>query len=378
MRSQNHLDQRLSIITEMRYSISKNDWNDWHWQMQHRLRTLEDLENYFQLTKDEIDGVRLTLSEKILPLGISPYFASLMDSNNPACPLRRQGIPTSKEGIIKSSDMKDPLDEDADSPVPHLVHRYPDRALLLATNNCATFCRYCTRRRIVGQLEEINLSDLEPAFEYLRKNRLIRDVLISGGDPLTLSTEKLETILQEIRAIKHIEIIRIGTRIPVTLPMRIDDELIYMLRKYHPIWLSLHFTHPKEITNRVRKACIKLADSGIPMGSQTVLLKSINDSPAIIKKLMQKLLTVRVRPYYLFQCDLAKGISHFRTPVKKGLEIIESLRGYTSGYAVPTYVIDAPGGGGKIPLSPNYLLSNENGRLLMRNYKGEIYKYEEL
>jgi lysine 2,3-aminomutase len=377
MKVQNPSNQRSYTIAKMQYDVPKYDWNDWHWQMQHRLRKIEDLENYFQLTKSEIDGIKLAFSKKTLPFGISPYFASLMDPINPKCPIRRQGIPTSKEGIIKYSDMNDPLDEDADSPVPHLVHRYPDRVLLLTTNNCAMFCRYCTRRRIVGQLEEIRISELELTFEYIRKNKLIRDVLISGGDPLTMSTEKLESIIQEIRDIKHVEIIRLGTRVPVTLPMRINDELIVMLKKYHPIWFSLHFTHPKEVTNEVKLACDKLADGGMPLGSQTVLLKGINDSPVIMKKLMQKLLTLRVRPYYLYQCDLAKGISHFRTQVKKGLEIIEGLRGYTSGYAVPTYVIDAPGGGGKIPISPNYLLSKKDGILLMRNYRGEIYEYKE-
>ncbi len=377
MRSSSHLDQKMCCIPKIKQGIANSDWNDWQWQMQHRLRTLEDLEEYFHLTKDEVEGTRLAQYGKTLSLGISPYFASLMDPINPKCPLRKQGIPTAKEGMVKPSDMYDPLGEEDDSPAPHLVHRYPDRVLLLVTNNCAMFCRYCTRRRIVGQLYEMSLSELDPAFEYIKRAKRIRDVLISGGDPLTISTEKLEMIIQRIHEIKHVEIIRIGTKVPVTLPMRIDDELISMLKKYHPIWMSLHFTHPNEITIDVEMACIKLANAGIPLGSQTVLLKGINDSPAIMKKLLHKLLTIRVRPYYLYQCDMAQGISHFRTLIKKGLEIVESLRGYTSGYAVPTYVIDAPKGGGKIPISPNYLLSHECGRILLRNYKGEIYEYEE-
>ncbi|MEM2122534.1 MAG: KamA family radical SAM protein [Candidatus Bathyarchaeia archaeon] len=361
----------------IRFNVPERDWNDWHWQLRNRLRTLEDLEKHFHLTGDEVEGVKLALQGKTLPLGVTPYFASLMDPVDPGCPLRRQGIPTSKEGMVGSSDMLDPLAEEADSPVPHLVHRYPDRVLLLVTNNCPMFCRYCTRRRIVGQTSEVPLPELEPAYGYIRKHRRIRDVLISGGDPLTMSTDRLEEIVKRIREISHVEIIRIGTRAPVTLPMRISDELASMLKRYHPILMSLHFTHPREITPEVEEACNKLADAGIPLGSQTVLLKGINDSPFTIKKLVQRLLTIRVRPYYLYQCDLAQGISHFRTPIRKGVEIIESLRGFTSGYAVPTYVIDAPGGGGKIPVSPNYLLIHEHGRVLLRNYKGYIYEYKE-
>ncbi|MEM3676773.1 MAG: KamA family radical SAM protein [Candidatus Bathyarchaeia archaeon] len=369
----------LELLEKRRISfdVPAEDWGDWHWQLRNRLRNLEDLERYFHLTRDEVEGVELALQGRTLPLGITPYFASLMDPVDPGCPLRRQGIPTSKEGVVGSWDMVDPLAEDADSPVPHLVHRYPDRVLLLVTNNCPMFCRYCTRRRIVGQTGEVPLQELEPAYDYIRRHRRIRDVLISGGDPLTMSTERLEEILGRIREISHVEIVRIGTRAPVTLPMRIDDELLSMLRRYHPIWMSLHFTHPMEITPEVEAACNKLADAGIPLGSQTVLLKGINDSPLTMKRLVHKLLTMRVRPYYLYQCDSARGISHFKTPVRKGIEIIESLRGFTSGYAVPTYVIDAPGGGGKIPISPNYLLMYEHGRVLLRNYKGYVYEYRE-
>ncbi|MEM3071906.1 MAG: KamA family radical SAM protein [Candidatus Bathyarchaeia archaeon] len=363
--------------TALFQNVPESDWNDWRWQMRHRLKTLEELEKYFTLTEEEVKGVELATSRKTLPMAISPYFASLMDPGDPQCPLRKQGVPTEKEGMFQPSDMNDPLGEERDSPVPHLVHRYPDRVLLLVTNNCAMFCRYCTRRRIVGRIEEAGIEELEPAFQYIEGKRSVRDVLISGGDPLTLSTEKLERIIRRIREIKHVEIIRIGTRVPVTLPMRIDEQLTSMLKKYHPLWMSLHFTHPREITPQVEQACRRLADAGVPLGSQTVLLKGINDSPLIIRKLMHKLLTLRVRPYYLYQCDLAQGISHFQTPVETGLKIMESLRGHTSGYAVPTYVIDAPGGGGKIPIAPNYLISYGNGRAVMRNYRGEVYEYKE-
>ncbi|MEM2902003.1 MAG: KamA family radical SAM protein [Candidatus Bathyarchaeia archaeon] len=363
--------------TALFQNVPESDWKDWRWQMRHRLKTLEELEKYFTLTEEEVKGVELATSRKTLPMAISPYFASLMDPGDPQCPLRKQGVPTEKEGMFQPSDMNDPLGEERDSPVPHLVHRYPDRVLLLVTNNCAMFCRYCTRRRIVGRIEEAGIEELEPAFQYIEGKRSVRDVLISGGDPLTLSTEKLERIIRRIREIKHVEIIRIGTRVPVTLPMRIDEQLTSMLKKYHPLWMSLHFTHPREITPQVEQACRRLADAGVPLGSQTVLLKGINDSPLIIRKLMHKLLTLRVRPYYLYQCDLAQGISHFQTPVETGLKIMESLRGHTSGYAVPTYVIDAPGGGGKIPIAPNYLISYGNGRAVMRNYRGEVYEYKE-
>lgn len=377
MKTIGHLELKTQRKPTLSHNVSESDWNDWRWQMRHRLKTLEDLEKHFLLTEEEVKGVDLATRGGTLPMAISPYFASLMHPTDPLCPLRRQGIPTAKEGVFNPADMHDPLGEERDSPTPHLVHRYPDRVLLLATNNCAMFCRYCTRRRIVGRIGEAGLQELEPAFNYIEGKKSVRDVLISGGDPLTMSTEKLEQIIRRIREIKHVEIIRIGTRVPVTLPMRIDEQLTSMLKKYHPLWMSLHFTHPREITPQVEEACRRLADAGIPLGSQTVLLKGINDSPLIIKKLMHKLLTLRVRPYYLYQCDLAQGISHFQTRVETGLKIMESLRGHTSGYAVPTYVIDAPGGGGKIPIAPNYLVSYRNGRVVMRNYRGELYEYKE-
>ena len=276
--------------------------------------------------------------------------------------------------------MADPCAEDRDSPVPHLVHRYPDRVLLLATDHCAMYCRHCTRRRLVGDHEEKDVNPetkFDAAIEYIKANRKIRDVLISGGDPLTLEDEVLESLISKIRAISHVELLRIGTRIPVSLPQRITENLVQMFKKYSPIWMSIHFNHPKEITKRCKNACDMLSESGIPLGSQSVLLKGINDRPFIMKRLVHDLLQIRVRPYYIYQCDPVRGTQHFRTPVATGINIIEKLRGHTSGYAVPTYVIDGPGGGGKIPVGPNYILSQAKGKYVLRNYKGKIYTYLE-
>jgi lysine 2,3-aminomutase len=274
--------------------------------------------------------------------------------------------------------MVDPCAEDRDSPAPHLVHRYPDRVLILATEHCALYCRHCTRRRLVGEHQEDNaVSRFDAAIEYLKSNRKIRDVLISGGDPFILEDEEIENLVQRIRAISHIEFLRIGTRVPVTLPQRITEKMITMLKKYSPIWISIHFNHPKEITKRSKLACDMLSDAGFPLGSQTVLLKGVNDRPYIMKRLMQELLQIRVRPYYIYQCDPVRGTQHFRTPVAAGINIMEKLRGHTSGYAIPTYVIDGPGGGGKIPVGPNYILSQAKGKYVLRNYKGKIYTYLE-
>jgi lysine 2,3-aminomutase len=274
--------------------------------------------------------------------------------------------------------MVDPCGEDKDSPVPGLVHRYPDRVLLLVTDQCAVYCRYCTRRRLVGSHEKpITQGNFEEALKYLRSHRKVRDVLVSGGDPLLLENERIEEILSRLRAIPHIELLRIGTRAPVTLPQRITPGLVRMLKKYHPLMISFHFSHPKEITEAVKRACCDLADGGIPLGSQTVLLKGVNDKPYIMKKLVQELLKIRVRPYYIYQCDLATGTEHFRTSVATGIQIMEKLRGHTTGYAVPTYVIDAPGGGGKIPVEPVYVLSKGNGKMVLRNYEGKVFEYPE-
>lgn len=356
--------------------VKERDWNDWRWQLRHRITTLEQLREILQLTPEEIEGIKH--SKGRLALAVTPYFVSLMDPLNPNCPIRRQAIPRVEELRLSKNDMVDPCGEDKDSPVPGLVHRYPDRVLLLVTDQCAVYCRYCTRRRLVGSTERsITEGNFEEVLKYLKKNRKVRDVLLSGGDPLLLENERLEEILSRLRAIPHIELLRIGTRVPVSLPQRITPGLVKMLKRFHPLMISIHFTHPKEITDAVRKACNDLADGGIPLGSQTVLLKGINDKVQIMKKLVHELLKIRVRPYYIYQCDLAMGTEHFRTSVATGVQIIEKLRGFTTGYAVPTFVVDAPGGGGKIPLEPNYLMAREKGKIILRNYEGKVYEYPE-
>ena len=356
--------------------VSELDWEDWHWQVKNRIRTEENLSHLIKLTSEEEEGVKKSRGR--LSLALTPYWATLMDPDDPNCPIRKQAVPVKLELKTSPHEMNDPCAEDRDSPVPGLVHRYPDRALLLVTEMCFSYCRHCTRRRMVGEDKNIlDLKNLDRAVDYIRSNRKIRDVLISGGDPLMLEDNILEEILKKLRSVSQIEFLRIGTRAPVTLPQRITNGLVSMLKKYAPIWISIHFNHPKEITKRCRFACDILADSGFPLGSQTVLLKGINDRPYIMKKLMHELLKIRVRPYYIYQCDPSKGISHFRTPVAVGINIMEKLRGHTSGYAVPTYVIDAPGGGGKIPVGPNYLISEAKDRYTLRNYKKKIYTYIE-
>ena len=364
--------QQISLFKE----VNPLDWEDWHWQLKHRIRNKEDLSQVIKLTPEEEKGVKKASGR--LSLAITPYWASLIDPENPDCPLRRQAVPVSAESAVSPHEMVDPCAEDRDSPAPHLVHRYPDRVLLLATDHCALYCRHCTRRRLVGEhTEGDSVSRFDAAIEYIKSNRKIRDVLISGGDPFILEDEEIESLIQKLRSISHIEFLRIGTRVPVTLPQRISGNLVAILKKYSPIWISIHFNHPREITRRCRIACEMLADAGIPLGSQTVLLKGINDRPFIMRRLMQELLQIRVRPYYIYQCDPVKGTQHFRTPVAVGINIIEKLRGHTSGYAVPTYVIDGPGGGGKIPVGPNYILSQAKGKYVLRNYKGKIYTYLE-
>jgi lysine 2,3-aminomutase len=356
--------------------VRPENWNDWKWQIAHRIFTLEKLQTIVDLTTRESEAIRLCQGR--FPMAITPYFSSLLDPFNSRCPLRLQCIPQRKELVVGKNDMMDPCGEDQDAVVPNLVHRYPDRVLLLATTRCAMYCRYCTRRRLVGSREvDIPERNLDAILVYLRKNRKIRDVLISGGDPFLLEDHRLEWIVQRLRAIRHIEIVRIGTRAPVTLPMRVTEDLVTMLRRYHPLFVSIHFTHPREITPEVRKACGLLADAGIPLGSQTVLLKGINDHPAVMKRLVHELLKIRVRPYYLYQCDPAMGIDHFKTRISEGVAIVESLRGFTTGYAVPTYVIDAPGGGGKIPVAPDTVLGYTNGTMTLKNYLGKIYQYHE-
>ena len=358
-------------------SVPDHDWNDWQWQLRHRITSLEALETLLKLTPEERGGV--VLAGHNLALAITPYFFNLIDVNDPNCPIRRQVIPRVEETVTASWEMIDPCGEDTHMPVPGLVHRYPDRVLFLVTDRCASYCRYCTRSRVVSGAGEQHLhTDFSEAIQYIRKHTEVRDVLLSGGDPLLFSDDRLEHILSQLRAIPHVEFLRIGTRIPIFLPQRVTPELCAMLRKYHPLWMSIHTNHPKEATAEVREACGRLADAGIPLGNQTVLLRGVNDDAAVMKELMHKLLMMRVRPYYIYQCDLVKGTHHLRTSVRKGIEIIEALRGHTTGYAVPQYVIDAPGGGGKVPIGPEYVLAYDKQRVIIRNYEGKVFEYPEV
>ncbi len=357
-------------------NVSSEEWYDWKWQISHRIMDIDSLKEIINITEEEEETLKEGL--KVLRMAITPYYASLMDPNDVNHPIRKQAVPTIYETYRNPEDITDPLSEDTDSPVPGLTHRYPDRVLLLVTDQCSMYCRHCTRRRKAGEFDSpMSAKLIDKAIDYISQTKQIRDVLISGGDPLTLGNERLEYILSKLRDIKHVEIIRIGSRVPVVLPMRITDDLIKMLRKYHPLWLNTHFNHPLEITEDSKKALAKLADAGIPLGNQTVLLRGINDCPQIMMSLVHKLVMNRVRPYYIYQCDLSEGIKHFRTSVAKGIEIIEFLRGHTSGFAVPTYVIDAPGGGGKIPIGPQYLISWGDNKVILRNYEGVITTYTE-
>lgn len=357
-------------------NVTDEQWNDWKWQVKNRIETLEDLKKYVSLTPEEEEGVKKTL--QTLRMAITPYYISLIDPENPNCPVRKQAVPTGKETYQSPADLLDPLHEDEDSPVPGLTHRYPDRVLLLITDMCSMYCRHCTRRRFAGQKDAESAVDrIDRAIEYIAKTPQVRDVLLSGGDALMVSDERLEYIISRLRQIPHVEIVRIGSRTPVVCPQRITDNLVNMLKKYHPIWLNTHFNHPQEVTKEATEACAKLANAGIPLGNQTVLLRGVNDCVNTMKKLMHELVKMRVRPYYIYQCDLSMGIEHFRTPVSKGLEIIEGLRGHTSGYAVPTFVVDAPGGGGKTPVMPQYVVSQSPGRVVLRNFEGVITTYTE-
>jgi lysine 2,3-aminomutase len=352
------------------------EWNDWRWQMRARVRALAELERIFRLSADEREAV--ARHEGALPVGITPYYASLMGVSDPMEPLRRTHIMTGDEYIRGPGETEDPLGEDHDTVVPGLVHRYPDRVLFLTTGTCSTYCRYCTRSRLVGNPGgeyQFSMGQWERALAYLEEHREVRDVLLSGGDPLTIGDDKLDWLLGRLRAIKHIEFLRIGTKAPVVLPQRITKSFVAMLKKHHPLWMSLHFTHPVELTPEVTESTSRLADAGIPLGSQTVLLKGINDSAETMVPLMQGLLRRRVKPYYLYQCDPIRGSSHFRTGVDKGLEIIAALRGHTTGYATPMFVIDAPGGGGKIQLAPDPIIGRDGDDLLLRNFEGNLYRY---
>ncbi len=354
--------------------VTDAEWNDYRWQLRHAIRDIETLEKVMVLTEAERENLRACLGK--FTMEITPYYAALMDRNDPDCPVRMQSVPRLAELHDDPSDLADPLHEDVDSPVPGLTHRYPDRVLLLVTNICSMNCRHCTRRRLVGDTDvHMPEENIQKAVDYIAAHSEVRDVLISGGDPMVLPDDRLESILQRLRAIPHVEIIRFGTRTPVVMPQRITPELCEMLQKYHPVYVNTHFNHPKEITAEAREACARLANAGIQLGNQSVLLRGINDDPVVMKKLVHKLLTIRVKPYYIYQCDLSLGISHFRTSVSKGIEIIESLRGHTTGMAVPTFVVDAPGGGGKIPVMPNYLISMGDGRAILRNYEGVITTY---
>lgn len=366
----------LPKVRDLREEAGEELWNNWHWQMANRITEAKHLEQVVDLTKSELAMIKRSLN--VLRMAITPYFASLINRNDPSCPIRKQCIPTLQETLIVQSDQLDPLHEEVDSPVPGLTHRYPDRCLLLVTDQCSMYCRHCTRRRFAGQTDlPRSEKEIEACIDYIRKTPVIRDVLISGGDPLTLSDDRIEGILREIRAIPHVEIIRIGTRVPVIMPMRITDNLCSMLKKYHPLWMNLQFNHPREITPESADACQKLANAGIPLGNQSVLLKGINDCPYIFRELNQQLLKIRVRPYYIYQCDLSQGIEHFRTSIGKGVEIMEFLRGHTSGLAVPTFVVDAPGGGGKIPVMPNYVVSRSDRKTVLRNFEGVLTVYTE-
>ncbi len=357
-------------------TASAHDWNDWRWQLRHRIKDLDTLAGIIRLSDDERTAI--ARHQGALPVGINPYYASLLDPDNPQQPLRYTVVPVNGEYVRAPGEAADPLSEDARSPVPGLVHRYPDRVLFSVTGFCAVYCRYCTRSRMVGHPGgeyRFSIGQWERAIAYIEATPTIRDVLLSGGDPLTLSDDKLTWLLARLRRIPHIELLRLGTKVPAVLPQRITSGLTRMLKRYHPLWMSLHFTHPDEITPEVQQACGRLADAGIPLGSQTVLLAGVNDNVATMRQLMHGLLTMRVRPYYLYQCDPIVGSAHFRTPVAKGLEIIQGLRGHTTGYAVPTYVIDAPGGGGKIPLGPPTVVTRDDNALVLQNYAGHLYRY---
>ncbi|MBN2012259.1 KamA family radical SAM protein [candidate division KSB1 bacterium] len=357
-------------------TASEEDWNDWRWQLRHRIKTLVELERVISLSQAERDAFQMHAGP--LPVGITPYYASLIHQKDPNHPIRRMVVMSKDEFRMSPGEADDPLGEDGHSPVPGLVHRYPDRVLFLVTGFCSVYCRYCTRSRLVGKSNhesKFNMQQWEAALQYIERTPVVRDVLLSGGDPLTLSNDKLEWLLRRLRKIPHVEIIRIGSKVPVVLPQRITPALTNMLKKYHPLWMSLHFSHPEEITPETTRACRMLAEAAIPLGSQTVLLKGINDSVQTMKKLYQGLLKILVKPYYLYQCDPVSGSAQFRTTVEKGLEIIEGLRGHTSGYAVPHYVIDAPGGGGKIPILPNYVVSHDKSDWTLRNYEHRSFHY---
>lgn len=366
----------MARFTKMFPNVEESQWNNWKWQVRNRIETLDELKKYIKLTPEEEKGVERSLST--LRMAITPYYLSLIDPENSDCPIRRQCIPSEQETFISPADIEDPLGEDVYSPVPGLTHRYPDRVLMLITDMCSMYCRHCTRRRFSGQNDtELGIERIDKCIEYIANTSEVRDVLLSGGDALMVSDERLEYIISRLRSIPHVDIIRIGTRVPVVCPQRITDDLCDMLKKYHPIWINTHFNHPYEITPESTEACTKLANAGIPLGNQSVLLRGVNDCVNVMLELVHRLVKIRVRPYYIYACDLSLGLSHFRTPISKGIEIMEGLRGHTSGFCIPTFVIDAPGGGGKIPVMPNYLISETPGKVAIRNFEGVISTYTE-
>ena len=371
--------RQLELAKRVDTKTKTSQWYDWRWQMRHSVRDLASFQRLtgINFTEEQARDLKLTLAK--FPLSVTPYYLSLIDTENwqydPVC---MQAFPSPAELQLSRCDMIDPLAEDEDSPVPCITHRYPDRVLFLVSGLCAMYCRHCTRKRKVGDQDTVpGRAQLQEGIDYIRNTPAVRDVLLSGGDPFLLSNDLLDWLLGELHAIEHVEVVRIGTRTPVVLPYRITDDLVSMLKKHQPIWINTHFNHPRELTQSSRKALAKLADAGIPLGNQSVLLAGVNDCPRIMKALVHKLVQNRVRPYYLYQCDLAEGLSHFRTPVGKGIEIMESLIGHTSGFAVPTYVIDAPGGGGKIRVGPNYIISWSTNKVVLRNYEGVITTYKE-
>jgi lysine 2,3-aminomutase len=372
-----HLKEFRSAGRGFWHDVPDLDWNDWHWQLKHRITTAEQLQRLMpSLTPEEFAGAKL--ANQKLALAITPYFFNLIDPADEQCPIRWQVIPRIEETHTATWEMSDPCGEDAHSPVPGLVHRYPDRVLFLVTDRCAAYCRYCTRSRLVSNASGY---DFHPEFErqidYVRQHPEIRDVLLSGGDPLLFSDEKLDQLLSQLRAIPHVEFLRLGTRIPIFLPQRITPALCEMLKRHHPLFVSIHSNHPRELTIEARDALTRLADAGIPLGNQSVLLRHVNDAPEVMKAQVQKLLMCRVKPYYIYQCDLIAGSAHLRASVREGLEIMEQLRGHTTGYAVPQFVIDAPGGGGKVPVNPDYVLKRDDERVVIRNYEGKVFEYPE-
>ncbi len=374
-----YTNEQKEIAGKISNRVNVSSWRDWKWQVSHSIKDISTFENLtgIRFSKKERNELHETLLK--FPLSITPYYLSLIDKNNYANdPVFRQAFPSPSELVISQCDHADPLHEDADSPAPGVTHRYPDRVLFHISNVCAMYCRHCTRKRKVGDRDSIpGREEIMKGLDYIRQTPVVRDVLLSGGDPLMLPDDYLDWILTELSKIPHVQVVRIGTRMPVVLPYRITDELVAMLKRHHPLWLNTHFNHPRELTPSAKEALAKLANAGIPLGNQTVLLAGVNDCPLIIKSLVQKLVENRVRPYYLYQCDLSEGLSHFRTTVGKGMEIMESLIGHTSGFAVPTYVIDAPGGGGKIPVMPNYLITLATNKVVLRNYEGVITTYQE-